>query len=296
MNATKIGYTGIGADGRPILANDYRTWSPGGMGCSNGCDGCYACKMSQRLRAQIQQCGTGEVAERDGLRYHVCRATGKDGKVRRWLVCEACANFEVHFHPERLDAPARAKKAKIVLGNFFADTFDKARPVGQIQDTLAAAARAPQHTYVWLTKQARIMAEQMGRPYDNWYCGLTLRTERDMIGHYNAWMAIPGNLWISYEPAVEAIGWEFALDCLDDQPRGIIIGHDNRKGAPGTGRLDHIIDCVRVCDAACVNWHVKQIWHEGRFLRANHPDEYKLFPPDLRDGARLPWSAPEDAS
>ena len=292
MNSTKIGYIGPGADGRPVLPKHVRTWSPGGFGCSNGCDGCYACKTSKRFKAQIAKCGTGEVVVRDGLRYHVCEARRKDGKLHRWHACEACANFEVHLHRERLDDPARAKGPYIVLVNFFADTFDKERRPEDMDRTLDAAGEAPQHTYVWLTKQAERLAEHIESPPDNWYCGLTIRNQADADRELEPFLSIPGNLWISYEPAIARVAWEFILGGVDDQPCGIIIGHDNRKGAPGTETLAHIVDCVQACKAAGIRWFVKQIWLDGVFLRASKPEEYAQFPTYLSMYARLPWSAP----
>jgi len=40
MNKSRIGYTGIGADGRRV--DWYYGWNPGGFGCSRGCKGCWA--------------------------------------------------------------------------------------------------------------------------------------------------------------------------------------------------------------------------------------------------------------
>ena len=66
MNKTGIPYLDFG-------------WNPGGCGCSNGCDGCWA-----RVK----------VAPRVG----------------RINDCDDCKNFRVHFHPERLGDPAKRKK------------------------------------------------------------------------------------------------------------------------------------------------------------------------------------------
>ena len=263
MNPTKIGYVGTGADGRPVLPQHVRTWSPGGFGCSNGCDGCYARKLTKRFGP---------------------------------AVCPDCRAFEVHLHPERLGAPARAKTPYIVLVNFFADTFDLMRPEDDVRRTIEAAKAAPQHTYVWLSKRQGIMAGhlEIHQPPDNWYCGLTVRCEDDLHrpDGRNPFFEIPGNLWISYEPAIARVAWEFILGGVDDQPCGIIIGHDNRKGAPGTETLDHIADCVQACKAAGIRWFVKQIYLDGVFLRASKPEEYAQFPTSLSMYARLPWSAP----
>ena len=75
----------------------YRTWNPGGFGCS-GCslkgDGCWAEGMSKRL---------GKTA------------------------CKACRDFVPHLHPERLSQPAETKTPGVVLVNFTCDTFDNSR-------------------------------------------------------------------------------------------------------------------------------------------------------------------------
>ena len=76
--------------------------------------------------------------------------------------------------------------------------------------------------------------------------------------------------------------------------QGIIIGHDKRKGAPGTDTLDHIRDCVDQCKAVGSNWYVKQVWDNGQLRHHAKSAEYAVFPADLK-GGRLPWSRPEGA-
>ena len=76
----------MGADGRPI--ETVYAWNPGGMGCSNGCDGCWA------------------------------RAIAK-----RNIHCDDCRAFRVHLHEERLCEPVNTKTARLVLVNFTCDSF-----------------------------------------------------------------------------------------------------------------------------------------------------------------------------
>ena len=77
---------------------------------------------------------------------------------------------------------------------------------------------------------------------------------------------------------------------------GVISGHDNRPGAPGTDTLEHIRGTIAQCKAAGVRYWTKQVWltlpdGKTRLCRANHPVEYARFPDDLK-GGRLPWPAP----
>lgn len=70
--------------------------------------------------------------------------------------------------------------------------------------------------------------------------------------------------------------------------RGVLIGHDNRRNAPGTQTLDHVRSVVEQCREAGVNCYCKKLWIGGRYTE-NVAD----FPPDLRE-RRLPWSMPTE--
>ncbi len=320
MTKSKIGYT-----------NDkvtwYYGWNPGGMGCSGGCECCWARKLAKRM------------------------------------ACPICEAFGVHIHGERQAWPSSAKKAGVVLVNFTCDTWDKKRPAWEIRHMYDGARLGPQHTYVWLTQQPkRLRREAPGYAAPNWYFGLTIRTQAEADERLPVFLDMPGNKWISYEPAWEAVDfglWKSDCDCCERRssrwirlhgrvradvpkegyvaragiyraesnrhgalsvqtqggllgikpreyeclaaPKGIIVGHDNRRGAPGTDTLDNIRSVVRQCKAAGVPVYVKQIfldhpeWGESLFLRASKPEEYALYPPDLQH-RDLPWTMPEGAT
>jgi protein gp37 len=260
MGRSRIGYMGIGADSRPV--DWYYGWNPGGLGCSNGCDGCWSQELSSRF----------------GSVYG----------------CKKCARFEVHLHEERLCQPANTKKPGLVLVNFTCDTFDPWRSGHDVQSILSAAHAAPCHSYVWLTQQPDWM-EQQTRPEAlnerlprNWYMGLTIRNQAEADARLAILLQIRGKLWISYEPAWKPV--DFFGENLEALA-GVIIGHDNRREALGSDTLYHIRSVAEQCQAAAVNVFVKQIWLKGRFLRANLPEEFAKFPDDLKLNT-LPWSAP----
>jgi len=303
MTKSKIGYTN---EAVPWVYG----WNPGGFGCSGGCDGCWARSLAKRFSK-----------------------------------CEKCRRFEVHLHEERLCEPANTKRPGLVLGNFTCDTFDRHRSPDDVGQILRAAGDAPWHQFVFLTQQPRkmraIRARLVLEAYsDNWHMGLTIRDQAEADAKLPEFLSIPGNLWLSPEPLRGAMNLGLVeLDWpdykSDDNPgdpiaiptktgqtlAGVIVGHDNRRGAPGTDTLDHIRSVVQQCQAAGVPVYVKQLWHRQRcghclgtgtymgglacphckgkrveakpqFLRASHPNEYALYPDDLklRD---LPWSMPE---
>ncbi len=310
MGTSNIGY--VGEDGiRPY------GWNPGGFGCSAGCPGCWAREFAERGMSK----------------------------------CEKCRRFEVHLHDERLRQPEGTARPGVVLVDFTCDTFDKERPDADVRAILSAAARANRHIYVWLTKQPDRMGKSIGRldaefhPFtlcrDNWHLGLTIRHQQDADEKLPVFLEIPGNLWISYEPATGPVNWQrgptnepgaivpevycendcawygrkqdIELDPYDsdicpecsaagylcerldeDTPRigGMIIGHNNTFGAPGTDTLAHIRDAAEQCQAAGVPVYVKQFWQDGTLLRASHPDEFDKYPEDLKLRF-LPWRQPQ---
>lgn len=315
MSKSKIGYTN---ENVPWIY----AWNPGGFGCSMGCDGCW----SKALAARTNH-------------------------------CPKCKAFEVHLHEERLCEPANTKKPGVVLVNFTCDGNDARRPWVHRTQIFDAMVAAPEHVYVLLTKNATQMARdansgsQHARLAGYIYRGLTLRTPAEADAKLGTFLEIPGNLWLSLEPLqggieigfspvtyayddpvtgrthryTKATGCAGEYEDVDDWMRsmkGCIVGHDNRRGAPGTDTLDHIRSVVEQCRGAGVPVYVKQLWmwycstcelvYERRggiyceygqphrplrpkLLRASHPDEYKLFPSDLKH-TELPWKFPEATS
>lgn len=271
MAKSKIGYVNdeYGNDsagrGTPSRIPIYG-WNPGGFGCSGGCQCCWARKLAART----------DVAR-----------------------CPDCKAFRVHMHPKRLDWPAKTKKPGVVLVNFTCDTWDPTRKISQSDAMLTAAGHAPQHTYVWLTQNPEALrthvAHYLTDREANWYFGVTIRTQAEAKEGLPVFLDMPGNLWISAEPLWEAVDFGFWWDAKSTKVRmtctdikGIIVGHDKRKKDPSTKSLDHIRSVVDQCKAAGVNCYVKQIHHNGKFLRASHPNEYALYPADLKQ-RDLPW-------
>lgn len=167
LSKSNIGYLGIGRNGERV--DWYWAWNPGGMGCSRGCDGCWARKLASRM------------------------------------ACPDCRDFKVHMHEERLPQPANTKKPGVVLVNFTCDTFDEARPHTQIDEISLRVRAAPQHAYVFLTKNPHKAHQRsgfgdVGGFAGNVHLGLTIRHQADADAKLPTFLQIPGNLWLSIEP------------------------------------------------------------------------------------------------
>lgn len=216
-------------------------WNPGGFGCSAGCPTCWA-------RRQATSKGPTAPA------------------------CRFCRQFAVHFHPERLEvkfSPAGRKKAAVVGVQFLGDLFDPQRDSRETYSALDACFKAPQHDYVFLTRQyelADIMLNtwrhdrinEHGRSVHDlisrsWHIGTTCTRQGDYNRAARIFGASGWQWWVSAEPlAMPLEPGESA------RPTCIIIGSDNRVSA------DCGVACIRqtvqTFEAACVPVYVKQMW------------------------------------
>jgi protein gp37 len=118
--------------------------------------------------------------------------------------------FAPTFHRYRLDTPAKIKKQQVVFVGDMCDLFGSWIPDEWIKEVFDACQRAPQHTYLFLTKNPkRYMAlanKGLLPENDNFWYGVT---------HTHAFGNIPlnherWNLWVSVEPLMEDFnGWSW---------------------------------------------------------------------------------------
>ncbi len=225
-------------------------WNPCGFGCSKGCDGCWAKRISPRI----------------GRNLH----------------CPDCRDFKVHFHPERLGDPAKRKKPAVIGVQFTGELFDKERTVADIQHTLNSAHAAPWHTYVFLTQQIYIASDMLrlwmnefclARLPDNWFIGTTVRNQAELNTRGEELLKIPGKRWLSIEPMWHSLsllntGRSFGkrLEYLarDENPfgyknklQGVVIGLDNRP--QNTIPVEWVRSLCGECLVAEIPFYVKQL-------------------------------------
>ena len=227
-------------------------WNPGGCGCSNGCPDCWA-----------RDCGKRQP-------------------------CPDCRAFRVHWHPERIGQLAATRKGGVTLVQFTGDLFDRQRETWQIAQAVSAMLDASQHTYVLLSQSIETLSYWLAlEEKSNWYSGVTIRNQVQADKRLPILAEFAGNRWISFEPAEEVVTFRLSARAGYGL-RGIIVGQNNKRGPRGTKYLYAIRSCIGQCLMAGVNCYVKQLWHNGRLLRASHPDERALYPKDIQVG-KLPW-------
>lgn len=136
------------------------TWNPV-TGCLHGCEYCYARRIAERFRAREIydpecQCqrhliargmlkGTGKPLELD----YQWEQRNKDGSITN---AAYPFGFEPTFHRYKLDEPQRWKKPRNIFVCSMADLFGGWVPDEWIAEVFKACEAAPQHRYLFLTK------------------------------------------------------------------------------------------------------------------------------------------------
>ena len=265
------------------------TWNPV-TGCRHGCEYCYARRIAERFSAEGQTldapCELQRVWIQDAaglepglhvLRYEV--RLQENGRV-----CPYPFGFTPTFHKYRLDIPKHWTKPRTIFVCSMADLFGDWVPDKWIKDVFDACRKAPQHRYLFLTKNpARYCdlyragklpggdnywygatydhGEGLGRRHGMENRPVTFTLDGKPVHNAGSWW-LPGWFWgdtpelmetgetirnsfISFEPLLYDIGAHIGSTGGD----WLIIGAEtgNRKGKPICKRewVDHIVDYAR---------------------------------------------------
>ncbi len=201
------------------------SWNPV-TGCLHNCEYCYARRIAERFggcwrldlpadtswRKYVGERGLmGDYARHRNGKCHVldepeieCAVfdapSGYRGKVKPYPYY-----FDPTFHRYKLDEPQRWKKPRTIFVCSMADLFGDWVPLEWIQEVFAACRKAPQHRYLFLTKNPKRYMELKLKgklPKQHWYgTSVTRKDDRDFFA--------PGyNTFVSIEPILESFSDE----------------------------------------------------------------------------------------
>ena len=210
------------------------TWNPV-TGCLHGCEYCYARRIAERFSTEQKYKRPYEPV----LPVPTRRVRTKPEPYPY--------GFKPTFHRYKLDEPQRWKKPRTIFVCSMADLFGEWVPDEWIEEVFRACEKAPQHRYLFLTKNpARLckMASAGVLPrHNNWWFGSTLDSK-------NAKRFQGGfvyNTFVSVEPLTEHMHVGLGSFGSDEW---VIIGAEtgNRKGKiiPKREWVENIVEAAQI--------------------------------------------------
>lgn len=203
------------------------TWNPV-TGCRHGCPYCYAQRIAKRYGGWT----TSGKKTTDNFFKDPPELQGPLLLKRNdWKVVNAPYpfGFTPTFHRYRLDEPSKKTKGQTIFVCSMADLFGRWVPTRWIVEVLDACRKAPQHRYLFLTKNPKryIELDSMALlPHeDNFWFGSTVTKGEDPA----TWMENIGCHWfISVEPLLGPVDLTAGTGPM---PEWVIIGAEtgNRK-------------------------------------------------------------------
>jgi protein gp37 len=149
--------------------------------------------------------------------------------------------FDPTFHRYRLEEPQRIKKPQNIFVCSMADLFGEWVPDEWIKEVIDACKKAPQHRYLFLTKNykryeiliSKNILPSLQYPY---YFGVSITTNKDAV-EYRNWRLrsinnFKDNYWINRYISAEPLQEETSLQLNWVRADWVIIGAEtgNRKG------------------------------------------------------------------
>ena len=255
------------------------TWNPV-TGCLHGCEYCYARKIAERFggcwrldlppntswRGNVGERGLmGDYARHSNRGCHVLDEpeieyavfdppSGYRGKVKAYPYY-----FDPTFHRYKLDEPQRWKKPRTIFVCSMADLFGEWVPDEWIEQVFAACEAAPQHRYMFLTKNParfkQLRKNGVKLPNGCWI-GTSVTRDAEQADQYTGRTRYLSDNWdttakwfVSVEPILERMS-RSSIENLTAM-NWVIVGAEtgNHKGkvAPRKEWIDGIADECKRC-------------------------------------------------
>lgn len=209
------------------------TWNPV-TGCLHGCEYCYARRIAERFGLPFAP-RLDDPGMEGARKYDSAIGTDTMLELTKPLVRYGRKQpypmgFNPTFHRYKLDEPQKWKKPRTIFVCSMADLFGSWVPDEWIKAVFNACAQAPQHRYMFLTKNPTryIDLDKKGLlPRQHWY-GYTATKQDQLWSFIHACECPCINLFVSIEPIQEEIHPCFSTHTPADW---VIIGTEtgNRK-------------------------------------------------------------------
>nr|DAW33103.1 MAG TPA: Protein of unknown function (DUF5131) [Caudoviricetes sp.] len=211
------------------------TWNPV-TGCLHGCEYCYARKIAERFSTEKKY----ERPYEPVLPVPTRRVRTEPEPYPY--------GFKPTFHRYKLDEPQKWKKPRTIFVCSMADLFGEWVPDEWIKEVFKACDAAPQHRYIFLTKNPHryydLIEKGILTEHDNWWLGSTIDRDSAKKQRFQKWGY---NSFTSIEPLLEPIYVGLGSFGSD---KWVIIGAETgiRKGkvVPDRSWIDLIVSAANI--------------------------------------------------
>lgn len=239
------------------------TWNPV-TGCFHGCEYCYARGIANRFGAGWET-ASGNLPELDKLMYG--RRLGKDMKPETKAEPYPY-NFTPTLHRYRLNDYIDKPSRNIFVCSM-ADLFGEWVPDEWIEEVFRACAKAPQHSYLFLTKNPGRYVDLINKGIlpgtDNMWYGYSA-TQRKSAEWWNPMY----NIFASVEPIMEPMDAPRCKWCII----GAETGRRKDKVVPERAWIENIVNkCRKWNTPVFMKSSLADIW--GEPLIQEFPEEMK---------------------
>lgn len=238
------------------------TWNPV-TGCYHDCRYCYARKIAERFGGKQKYANIYELDE---------PVRGDDRKIKPYPY-----SFSPTFHRYKLDEYID-KKGRNIFVCSMADLFGDWVPDSWIEEVFQACEKAPQHNYLFLTKNVERYCEYGVPMAKNMWYGTSITKENE-VSRFNSLPAFC-NIFVSIEPILEDFKLAEKHNVIFRQVDWFIIGVEtgSRKDKVIPKR-EWIEDIVNECRKAGIPIFMKSsladIW--GKPLIQEFPEGLKTL-------------------
>jgi len=215
------------------------TWNPV-TGCLHGCEYCYARSIAKRFGGNdgkfIRDYGENGIHEID------VETAWRNCPDRKDKVFPYPFGFEPTFHRYRLDEPQRVKTPQNVFVGSMGDMFGDWAPNEWIHQVFKACEKAPQHRYLFLTKNPKRYEKfDVYKPPNMWFgWSQTKPKEVASFDTHHSWQT-----FVSIEPLHEDFE-KFYLNNIGWVIIGAETGNRKDKVIPEREWIENIVENCRL--------------------------------------------------
>lgn len=242
-------------------------------GCLHGCEYCYARDIAHRFGGWTDSDGDmhhDEIFKNESKIRELDKPLqvfreGKNGFTAKWQKAPYPYDFIPTFHRYRLNDYI-GKKGRNIFVCSMADLFGKWVPDEWIKEVFAACEKAPQHNYLFLTKNPKrymqLANSEVGLPaHKNMWFGSSITNPKMPF-----YWARGINTFLSIEPILEPFGGMENI-AEDEVPNWIIVGAETGrrkdKVVPERKWIEDIADeCKRNDIPLFMKSSLTEIWGE----------------------------------